>query len=144
MTISSVSVFQVDGQGDAQSLLLGEWFKYNLCVDFPTMDEDRNIVVEMFTNDPDNSVKIFFDDLINIQTFTGLTSSAEPGKTALSLEDISIMSYGSNLKTFYEGGYINASSVPAVETKWYHDTGGDQVCSDHKDSIFFISNLQIG
>ena len=65
---TSVSVFQVDGQGDAQSLLLGEWFKYNLCVDFPTMDEDRNIVVEMFTNDPDNGLQIFFDDLINILT----------------------------------------------------------------------------
>ena len=57
----SDSLFQVDGQGDAQSLLLGEWFKYNLCVDFPTMDEDRNIVVEMFTNDPDNGLWIFFD-----------------------------------------------------------------------------------
>ena len=45
------------------------------------------------------------------------------------------MSYGSNLKTFYEGGYINASSVPAVETKWYHDTGGDQVSSDYEDCI---------
>ena len=55
---TSVSVSLVDGQGDAQSLLLGEWFKYNLCVDFPTMDEDRNIVVEMFTNDPDNGEDI--------------------------------------------------------------------------------------
>ena len=56
---SCVFMFQVEGQGDAQSLLLGEWFKYNLCVDFPTMDEDRNIVVEMFTNDPDNGWTIF-------------------------------------------------------------------------------------
>ena len=47
---------QVEGQGDAQSMLMGEWFKYNLCVDFPTMDEDKNIVVEMFTNDPDNGL----------------------------------------------------------------------------------------
>ena len=70
------------------------------------------------------------DDLINIHGYTGLTSSAEPGKTALSLEDVYIKSYGPNLKTFYQGGYINASSVPPVETKWYHDTGGDQVSSD--------------
>ena len=70
------------------------------------------------------------NDLINIQSYTGLTSSAEPGKTALSLEDVYIKSYGPNLKTFYQGGYINASSVPPVETKWYHDTGGDQVSAD--------------
>ena len=37
-----------------QALLLGEWFKYNLCVDFPTLAQDRNLVLEMFTNNPDN------------------------------------------------------------------------------------------
>ena len=98
------------------------------------MDEDRNIVVEMFTNDPDNGLKIFSDELTNIQSYSGLSSSPEPGQTSLSLEDVYIKSYGSNLKTFYQGGYINASSVPPVETKWYHDTGGDQVCLSFRDA----------
>ena len=65
-----ITVTKVDGQGNPQvscdwrragqhsiqyqALLLGEWFKYNLCVDFPTLAQDRNLVLEMFTNNPDN------------------------------------------------------------------------------------------
>ena len=106
-----VSVTKVNGQGNPQALLLGEWMQYHMCLDLPTMKDDKNIWFEMWTNNPTN----------------GLQSSPEPGRTSLSLTDVHIDSYGGNLETWYEGNYTNSSDVAPVETMWYHDTGGDQM-----------------
>ena len=60
---------------------------------------------------------------------SGLQNSAEPGKSSFSLVDVNLQSYGPKLQTFHgeHGTYVNSSDVRPVETKWFHDTGGDQV-----------------
>ena len=61
--------------------------------------------------------------------FSGLQNSAEPGKSSFSLVDVNLQSYGPKLQTFHGeyGTYVNSSDVVPVQTKWFHDTGGDQV-----------------
>ena len=43
--------------------------------------------------------------------------------------DVNLQSYGPKLQTFHGeyGTYVNSSDVMPVQTKWFHDTGGDQV-----------------
>ena len=63
---------------------------------------------------------------------SGLSSNPEPGRTSLSLTDVHVESFGSNLETWSSPGvYINSSAVAPAETMWYHDTGGDQVERKH-------------
>ena len=65
--------------------------------------------------------------------FSGLQNSAEPGKSSFSLVDVNLQSYGPKLQSFHGeyGTYVNSSDVMPVQTKWFHDTGGDQVSSQH-------------
>ena len=62
-----------------------------------------------------------------------MKNSAEPGKSSFSLVDVNLQSYGPKLQTFHGeyGTYVNSSDVMPVQTKWFHDTGGDQVSSQH-------------
>ena len=72
-----------------------------------------------------------------------MQNSAEPGKSSFSLVDVNLQSYGPKLQTFHGeyGTYVNSSDVMPVQTKWFHDTGGDQVSSQHITSSSSISDL---
>ena len=111
-----MSSIKVEGQGNAQSMYIGDWYRYKMWVDFPITTDDKNLVFQMFTNNPDN----------------GLSSSSEPGRTSLTLTHAQIEAYGPKHKLWdgqLNGNYTNADSwtVPPLETLWYHDTGGDQL-----------------
>ena len=101
---------KTDGQGDPTSLLMGEWFSYNMSIDLPTISSEKNIVMEVFTNNPDN----------------GLNNNAEPGRTALGIPQCSVHSYGSLLKTYSgdKGEYVDSKDVSPNEIMYYHDTLG--------------------
>ena len=98
------------GQGDPNNMLMGEWFSYNMSIDLPTLNSERKIVMEVFTNNPDN----------------GLINNAEPGRTALGIHQCNVESYGSLLKTYSDdkGKYVESKKVAPDEIKYYHDTLG--------------------
>ena len=113
------------GQGDPTSMLMGEWFSYNISIDLPTMSSDKNLVLEVFTNNPEN----------------GLNNNAEPGRTALGLAQCRVESYGGLLRTYSQdrAEYVDSKDVSPNEIMYYHDTMGDIMERKHIE-ISMINN----